>query len=211
MDGVKRRYESPRRRRQAEATQEQILASARRLLTSRGYAATTVGAIAEGAEVAPQTIYAVFGSKRAILTALIDTMEAEAELPALLEDLRAAHADPLRQLGLVVEFNQRLFSRGLDVLEILKGAGTAEPHLAAVWREGEQRRRQGQAPLVRGWAAQGSLRPGLGVKGAADILWTLTGPDVYRLLVVESGWSGKRYARWLRETLGSLLFGEQTS
>ena len=188
---------------------ERIVTAARQLFASGGYAATTIDAIAERAGVARPTVYATFGSKRAMLLALVDRVEAEAELPALLLGLRAAEGHPRRQVGLLVEFNRRLFSRGLDVLEILRGAGSAEPDLAEVWREGERRRRQGQAPLVRAWSAAGALRTDLSVKAAADILWALTGPDVFRLVVVESGWSARRYAGWLVETLQSALFGQR--
>ncbi len=37
----------------------------------------------------------------------------------------------------------------------------------------------------------GSARPGL--DAAADIVWTLFGPDVFLFLVVECGWLGDRY------------------
>lgn len=37
----------------------------------------------------------------------------------------------------------------------------------------------------------------------ADILWALTSPDVYRLLVVQSHWSGAAHEKWLTQTLRS--------
>jgi hypothetical protein len=46
---------------------------------------------------------------------------------------------------------------------------------------------------------RGGLRPGLSTKDAVDILYTLTGTDVYRGLVRERGWSPARYQRWLFE------------
>ena len=45
-DKVKRRYESPRRKAQADATKRDILAAAQRLFERQGYAATTMAAIA---------------------------------------------------------------------------------------------------------------------------------------------------------------------
>ena len=45
------------------------------------------------------------------------------------------------------------------------------------------------------------LRPGLSYRAARDILWTLTGSDVYRTLVRERGWSSQKYQDWLADTL----------
>jgi len=68
----KRPYHSRARQRQAEETRRRILAATRELFASRGYAGTTLEAIAEVAEVSPKTVSAVFGSKRALLAELIN-------------------------------------------------------------------------------------------------------------------------------------------
>jgi hypothetical protein len=58
-------------------------------------------------------------------------------------------------------------------------------------------------------AANGPLREGLSTKDAAAIMWTLTSPDVHRLLRDESGWSRKRFESWLRQTLVESLLPAQ--
>src|SRR5919202_6450587 len=68
----RRRYHSPQRQQQAQATRRQIVEAAGRLFSQHGYFGTTIGAIAHAAGVAEPTVYAAFGSKRAILSALID-------------------------------------------------------------------------------------------------------------------------------------------
>ena len=71
---VKRRaYTSDKRRAQARQTRRSILDAAARALCARGYAATSLQAIAEHAGVAVQTVYAVFGSKRELLRELIES------------------------------------------------------------------------------------------------------------------------------------------
>jgi AcrR family transcriptional regulator len=55
-----RRYESPRRREQAEATRREILDAAERLFLSDGYAVTTMAAIAQEARVSLRTVYVAF-------------------------------------------------------------------------------------------------------------------------------------------------------
>ncbi len=49
------------------ATRRRMLDAAHDLFVARGYTATTIGAIAERARVAPQTIYFTFTNKRALL------------------------------------------------------------------------------------------------------------------------------------------------
>ena len=60
-----------RRARKALDTRHRMLDAAEALFVRDGYAATTIAAIAEEADVAVQTVYAVFGTKRAILTELL--------------------------------------------------------------------------------------------------------------------------------------------
>src|ERR687884_2044258 len=66
----KRAYDSPRRRAQAAATRRDILDAAQRLFERRGYAATTMGAIAAEAGVALKTVYVAFETKSGLLRAL---------------------------------------------------------------------------------------------------------------------------------------------
>jgi AcrR family transcriptional regulator len=206
MGAVKRKYDSPGRRRQAEATRRHLTKSARVLFTRHGYAGTTIEAIAREAGVAVQTFYATFGSKRAVLLALLDEAEREADVAGLRVAMEATSSDPRDQLRQLVDFNVQLFARIADVLEVVRNAGRSDPDLGSFRREGEERRRRGQAPLIRHWSRTGALKTRLAAREAGDVLWSLTGPDAYRLFVIERGWSRSRYADWLFSSLEQLLF-----
>src|SRR5882757_6518498 len=65
-----RRYESPRRREQAEATRRHILETAQRLFEGQGYLSTTMTAIADEAGVSAKTVYLAFETKGGLLRAL---------------------------------------------------------------------------------------------------------------------------------------------
>ncbi|MGA9343746.1 MAG: helix-turn-helix domain-containing protein, partial [Nocardioidaceae bacterium] len=78
MEQVKRSYRSPRREAQAARTREAIVEVTRRLLAAGGLSDVTMDAIAAEAGVSVQTVYATYGSKAAILSALLDRLEAEA-------------------------------------------------------------------------------------------------------------------------------------
>lgn len=206
MEPVKRRYNSPKRERQARQTREQIVEAARRLFARDGFTKTTVEAIAREAGVSAQTVYASVGSKRAIVLALLDRLEAEGGNEELRRELGSTK-DPRRQLRAIVSFNRRLFERGRDVLEVVM-ATRADPDVEAFGRAGEARRREGQARWVRAWAEDGVLRPNLDEGEAADVLWALTGPELYWLFAVNSNWPGLRFEEWLFGTLEWQLFGE---
>ena len=66
---VKQRDRQSRRR---ARTRRAILTAAGRLFAERGYTATTMEAIAETADVAVETVYVRFGSKRNLLAAYLD-------------------------------------------------------------------------------------------------------------------------------------------
>lgn len=50
-------------------------------------------------------------------------------------------------------------------------------------------------------ARQKSLAKGLSLTKARDILWVFTGRDMYRMFVVEQGWTPAEYEKWLAQLL----------
>jgi len=199
-----RPYRSPRRRAQAAETRRHIVDAAQSLFVDRGLGATSVADIARAAGVATPTVYASFGSKSALLLAVLDQLTAAAGIEGMREALRSHGDDPRAQLAAYVHFDRVLFEQGRDIIGVGLRA-RSDPEIDAWFSEGERRRRAGQAPVVRGWHRAGVLRPGLGERRAGDILWALTGPAVYQLFVVESGWSPSAFERWLRELLEKTL------
>jgi AcrR family transcriptional regulator len=196
----KRPYHSRVRQRQAEETHRCILTAARSLFESRGYATTTLEAIAELAEVSPKTITAIFGSKRALLAEVINPEAFSASVKLLIEELRVTK-DPTRRLSLVAQITRQAYEPLASSLELLRTAGAVAPELADVARQIEARRRQNQARLMASLREQGLLRPGLSFEEATDVLWALTSYDLYRMLVVEQRWEPGSYETWLAQLL----------
>jgi hypothetical protein len=62
--------------------------------------------------------------------------------------------------------------------------------------------------VVQWIAARGPLRDGLDVATAADLVWTVTSPEVHHMLLETRGWSRGQYEVWLRDTLEHALLGE---
>ena len=201
-DTPTRPYHSPARQRQAEQTRARILAAARELFRSAGYATTTVEAIASSAQVSAKTVEAAFGSKRGVLAALVDPLASAGPPSHLVDRIRAA-ADPGERLRLVAELTRHAYEPSVPEFELLRSASAIAPEVAAAARQVESRRRANQARLVAYLREQGVLRGDLDAERATDIVWTLTSYDTYRALVTECGWSPERYQDWLAATLAA--------
>jgi AcrR family transcriptional regulator len=197
---ARRTYHSPARQRQAEQTRRNILDAARSLFAQRGYAGTTLEAIAAAAGLSPKTVVAGFGSKRGILAEVLDPTSLGSRHGEVLERLRAA-PDPRARLALVARLTRDVYREGVTEFELLRGAGGVAPELAGPAAAVERRRRQQQVGLVGLLRQQGALRADRTDEEITDELWALTSFDLYRLLVLQSGWAPERYEAWLSEVL----------
>jgi TetR/AcrR family transcriptional regulator, regulator of autoinduction and epiphytic fitness len=197
----KRRYDSTRRREQAQATRRAILDAAGRLFVGSGYAATTLAAVAAEAGVSVQTVYATFTSKSQLLSDLVDVTIAgdDEEVPmagrSFAADIRALpHArDKLARYAANLA---EVHAREADVMIALAGAATADEDAAAIWRKNRDERRAGMALFATDLAATGTVRPDVTVEQVADVLWLAMDVAAYDWLVRERGWPVAGYIDW---------------
>ena len=209
----KRSYNSPRRRKQAEETRREILEAAQRLFERQGYAATTVAAIAAEAGVALKTVYLAFETKGGVLRALWNLLlrgdeddTPVAERAWYRETLD--EPDPERQLRLNARNSRAGKERVAAVGEAIRAAASTDPEIAALWDRIESNYHENQGLIVESLAAKGALAPGLDVKTATDILWTINHPTVWQLLVLRQGWTPEQYEEWcVRTACSQLLAG----
>lgn len=203
---TKRPYQSLQRQQQAEQTRRQILEAARRLFGAHGYSATTLPAIAEEAGVSAPTVTAVFGTKRALVHALIQmgVRGNAGETPVVdqpwWQDM-LGESDPLCLLRRFARINRQIQERSADIYEITRGAATAEPEIAGLLRAQAVRRQQDTRSVAEALAAMGVLEGEDRLDRAADILWVLSAAYTYRLFVSERNWSGEQYEDWLALSL----------
>ena len=199
-----------RRERKAAATRRRVLEAAESLFVGDGYAATTITAIAEAADVAVQTVYAVFGNKRTILTELLAarTVGDDDELPLVdrAEWQEAEHAsDPRQQLALLAAIATRIGSRMGALYEVLAGAAASDPEIAELYRRQQQARYRDQRRIARLLIQKHALRPGLSETRATDIIWAIANPTMHRSLVGTRKWGADEYEQWLADVLACAL------
>lgn len=200
-----------RRRERARATRSRVLDAARRLFLERGYVATTIDAIAERAEVSPETVYSAFGNKRSLLSELIDVSIAggESASPVLEQDWvqeMREEPDVHRRVRILTARGSAILERRAGIDEVVRGAASADPEIAALRDLGTAQRFAGQRELLRIVVGTDGLREGLDLAVATDILYAVGSPETYRLLVADRGWSRARFERWYGDTLDRLLF-----
>ncbi len=203
----RRPYRSDVRVEQAERTRERVLEAAAELFQERGYEGTSVAAIARAARVSDETVYAGFGTKRALLGELVQRAVRggdprpvpEQEGPRAL----AAATDQREQLRLFAADIARRLERAAPLAAVVSGAARSEPELADLLARLHDTRRRNLATLVDALAANGPLA--LPPREALDTVWALTSPELHQLLVRVRGWKRRRYAAWLAATLTQLL------
>jgi len=201
-----RRYHSPVRQEQAARTRQRILDAAEELFVQQGYGTTSIRQIAEAATVAPDTVYATFGSKTRLLTAVIDirlvpggaSVLDRPEVQALRDE-----TDPRAFLRLFARDYAEMSARARPISEVLRTAKAVEPEMAAVREEIEGYRFNYMQTIVQWLTKRTKLR--LPIRSAAQVVWTLASPDVGRMLCDVQGWTTDQYASWLEDTLVATL------
>ena len=196
------------REERAAVTRRRILDAARRRFFEDGYAATTLRAVAAEAGVAVQTVYAVYGSKAAILAELralvVNLPEADAEW-------RAAMSDPTPQ-GRLARFAHSIRSRwelAGDIVRVHQDAVRVDASLRPGIDAAEERRRGGIVAFVRGLSTDlgADLGAPIEVERAIGVVNALTLYAVYEELVVTLGWTPDAYEAWLAEALTAGVVG----
>jgi AcrR family transcriptional regulator len=202
----RRTYHSPLRADQAQQTRRRVLETARGLFVERGYARTTVAAVADAAGVSPETIYVSLGGKRGLLEGVMDITgphdsaadddtwwQAVADLP-----------DPVARLDRMVAYSCRIMARTRPIHAIIRGAADKEPFAAALGRQLLAERLANQTDRIRRYLGD-ALLPGLTVAEAGQRYCALAGPELYHLLTVEMSWTAEQHQTWLTRLLHAEL------
>jgi len=207
---TKRKYNSSRRKAQSQETQTQIAEAARKLFIERGYLGTSIDSIAKEAGVAPETIYALFGNKKAILARVMDVSIVGDDNPIPLlarEQIREVELETVqtRQIEMFAKRIQMIMSRVARLFEVMRSAAKTEPESGVLLKKYLSGKMEGMSYFVDCLLANGPLRKDLSKLTATETLWTLTSAEVYNLLTIDRGWSADEYERWLSQTLIRLL------
>ncbi|MFD0020148.1 TetR/AcrR family transcriptional regulator [Streptomyces sp. NPDC058382] len=215
MDVVKGSGKQPgkrpdKRAERSRRTREKIVAAARELFVAQGYGATSLQEVADRAGVAVQTIYFVFGTKRALFKDVVDTSIAgDAEPVATMERdwFRAACTEPTAagQLLAHVQGVREILGRVAPIMPLIAAAAATDPEIATQWLPGPDPRYTVQHAAAKALVAKPDARPGIDAARAADLLYGLLSPELYLIFVRDRGWSPDAWEEWAREALTAHL------
>jgi AcrR family transcriptional regulator len=211
---ARRKYHSPLRVDQAEQTRRKILASAFRLFAERGYAGTTIAAVAQDAGVSAETIYLTLGGKRGLLEGAIEMAITGAADGATPEHTWWTGVAELpgasERLEKIVDCSCRILARTQPLHAVIRSAADNEEFAAVLGRRLLHDRLTAQTERIRKYLGD-DLRPELSVEQAGQRYCVLASPELYHLLTVEFGWTADQHRRWLTDLLKTELLEPRTA
>src|SRR3984885_5576954 len=209
-EAAARGYHSPGRQMRARQTRARIIAAAAQRFLERGYAGTTMRAVALDAGVALPTVELVFRTKAGLLKAVIDVAIAgDDEQEAMLERQWAARAESIVGPADFVAAFARVMAGSAEraaglAAAALEGART-DDDIAAVAAQLKSQREVMAAWLVDGIMRRSALRGGTSRADAVDTVWTLMDPVIFCRLTGDRHWTTARFERWFTDSVNRLL------
>lgn len=205
---VKRRYDSSRRRAQADETRSAIVRAARDLFIAQGYGRTTIADIAGAAGVSVETIYAAFGNKATLLHKAWDITVGGDDADIVFHErpeVVAIRGEPdlTKRLTLHAAFSTKTAQRIAPFQLMVQSAAGADPAAAAMLEEMGRQRLAGMTVMATEAATTGQLA--VTVDECRDVMWSLTDGMLWHRLVTERGWTNERFAEWLGQMWVGLL------
>ena len=205
----RRAYDASRRQAEARARQRRVVDAARELFLQRGYGATTIGDIAEAADVSVPSVYAAFESKAGILSRVVETAISGDEAgPPVLERPagRAILAEPdlAKRVRSIVHLLRLSHERAAAIIRLVESARASDPALGTLAEKIDASLHQEARAAVDALPPK-TLRRDITRQEAADLLYTLCAARNWSALVEDCGWTPAQYERWMTDIISRLL------
>jgi AcrR family transcriptional regulator len=187
-------------------SRERILEAAWRLVTRSGVAAATLAEIAAAAGVSRQLVYLHFGSRGGVLVAMVrhrDATRRVADELAAIFDLPSAE----RSLAGFLRWWCGYIPEILPVARALEAASVSDEAAAAAWQDRMAALLRGARRITERLDQAGRLAEGWDPQSAAEWCWAQMHVSNWQHLVVERGWSERKYTERLVRSVRATLVG----
>jgi AcrR family transcriptional regulator len=196
----------PLRSAKARITRRSIIDAAAALFLEHGYLATSVQHVADAAGVSRATVFNSVGGKLQLLRGAYDVATVGDDEPVPLPRRPEAIAvieepDQVRAIALYAAMVTGVSTRLSQIYELFRSVAGVDPDVRAEWADIQRERLGGARGFVRLLRAKGPLREGLSDETAGDVVWTLIDASLYHRLVIERGWSVRRFRTWLAHAM----------
>jgi len=173
-------------------SKSKILDAAVALISKREGADVSMGEIATEAGVSRQAMYLHFAHRGDLMLALVRHVD---EKRGLAEALRKVHEAPsgLDTLSELVALQARMNPDLWAIARTFDAVRRTDPAVEQAWKDRLNNRLKGARRIVARLHHEGSLKPGLTAKAAADILWSITSLRTWEDFVLQRGWSAVEY------------------
>jgi AcrR family transcriptional regulator len=197
---MQRNYNSETRQMKAQATKLRVTECAFKLFSKKGFDVVTMEDIARASATPLPTVYSLFKSKSGILFEVVKKIcfgEKYWEMKNFLEK----STDPEERLKIAARISRIVHDSDRKKLDFVRGVSLVSPEIKELEGKTEALRYDAQESIIQCIFAAKRQNRKLTYAQARDVMWTLTSWDIYRMLVVQRKWGGKRYETWLAGTL----------
>jgi len=193
-------------------TRANILKVAEELFLRNGYAATTVAAVAAAAGVSVETIYKTFRGKPGLIGAIQrSALAGTGAVPAAdrSDEISALDLPPRTVLRHWATLTTEVIPRVAPIILLVRAAAATDPDMGMLLTEiNDQRLRRMQHNASR-LNERGTLRGGMSIEQARDVMVAYSAPELYEILVTRQHWSVDSYGDFVYRGLVAELLDDE--
>jgi AcrR family transcriptional regulator len=207
---AKRPYNAPRRAAAAERTRHAIVAAAKAVFETRGWAGATIREIGAVAHVSSKTVEALFGTKAALLSATVD-FSIRGDVRPVTLDRRAAFGEmeAVARASAFLDLHaaqvRRISERTAQIAWVVEQAAASDLDVAELWQRMTKNRRTGVRWATRTLRAKRDADRSLSVSDVENTFWVALDWGTYRTLHAHRGMSAGAFEAWLRRYYRNML------
>jgi len=205
-----RPYNAPRRAQAAAQTREAVLRAAKARFEDAGWVGTTIAAVASDANVSPKTIEASFGTKSALLAAVVDyairgDVDPRPMLSRAAVDAERDAPDAATMLDLHAHRSAAIAARAARIASVVETAAGGDARVAELWARMTGNLQFGVGKAAEILLTKPGVRPGLTRNEAEESFLVAMNWDTYRALTGMRGMTPQGFEDWMRRYYRRML------
>jgi AcrR family transcriptional regulator len=206
----KRPYHAPNRQAAAAETRSAIIAAAKETFETRGWPGATMAAIATDAKLSQKTIEAHFGTKAALLRAVVDYAIRGDTLDIPINHRETAKRIDAAQgasdmLDLHAFHVRSIVERTAGVAWVVEHAAAGNPDVRDLWQRMTKNRRSGVKWATDALLSKPDVDPNLERAEIETTFWLALEWGTYRTMTDQHGLSPAEFEQWLRSYYRKML------